>query len=293
MADRVDKQWKDKGLSAYSTPAIIGTLNHYGIALDEAALKAAMSDKSPLELAGAWKSAWKGTGQFLTYPYAAVNELIVRFYPDRPTPMRVAGVVLELIAQGLRLIDGKPSELEGPLKTFEGLAANFPPAGEGRDAFLREFVGFIEAFARPFNDLPERLTKAGHTDFGLRFALVQEALFLDRKGCVTAIVRAAAGEREPVIAELAGWAAEPERDLFARYSALDALYQLDAWEAVKAHGLTVFDAAAAKEQWTLADSIAHLLAHMTQQLEADPALMHEVESRLELAHAHSGGHHHH
>lgn len=35
MADRVDKSWKDKGLGAFSTQAILGTLAHYGVALDE------------------------------------------------------------------------------------------------------------------------------------------------------------------------------------------------------------------------------------------------------------------
>lgn len=293
MADRVDKQWKDKGLSGYSLAAIIGTLNHYGIALDEATIKEQAKDKSPLDLAGDWKAMWKGTGQFLAFPYAAANELITRFYPDRPTPMRVASVVLELIAQGLRLIDGKSSELTGPLATFETLAPNLPPLGEHRDAFLREFVSFIENWARPFNDLPERLTRAGHKDLGQRFAIVQETLFPDRAGCVTALVRAASGERDAAVADLTAWAGEATRDVFARYSALDSLYQLAAWDAVKVHGLTVFDASAAQEKWALADSIAHLLAHMSQQLPADPALHQEIEARLELAHRATGGHHHH
>ena len=34
--DRVDKAWQRKGLKDYSTEAIIGTLGHYGIQVNEA-----------------------------------------------------------------------------------------------------------------------------------------------------------------------------------------------------------------------------------------------------------------
>ncbi len=292
MADRVDKQWKDKGLAGYSTAAIIGTLNHYGVKLDEASLAVEAADTSPLELAGVWGRSWKGTGQFVTFPYAAANELFTRLFPDRPTPMSVARNVLELIAQGLRVAAGQPGDLQPALDAFDASVPALPPVGERRDAFLREFVSFIEAYARPFNDLPTQLAKAGRTAEALRFATVQETLFTDREGCVKALVRAASGERDAAVAELTSWSGDAARDAFKRYSALDALYQLEAWDGVKATGLGVFDAAAGEERWSLADSIAHLLAHMVQSSGAEPAFTKQVEQRLELAHRHSGGHHH-
>lgn len=290
-AARVDKAWKDKGLSGYSTEAILGTLGHYGVSLDEAAFRDAAKDKSPLELANTWREKWKGTGQFVSYPYAAANELITRFFPERPTPMKVATVLMELIAHGLRTLDGKEADLAGPFGAWDALVPNLPAKGEPRDAFLRELVGFIEAWAKPFNDLPEKLAKAGRKDDALRFARVHEVLFTDREGCMTALVRAASGEREEAVKDLAGWAADGARDAYARYSALDALYQLEALEAVKQHGLAVFDAAAADKKWGLADSIAHLLAHVAQRPGTDGAWIREVQTRLDKAHRHGGGHH--
>lgn len=293
MAARVDKAWKDKGLSGYPTEAILGTLGHYGVALDEAAFKELAKDKSPLELANAWRDKWKGTGQFVSFPYAAANELITRLFPDRPTPMKTATILMELIAHGLRTIDGKDADLAGPFAAWDALVPNLPAKGEPRDAFLRELVGFIEAWAKPFNDLPERLAKAGKKDDALKFARVHEVLFTDREGCMTALVRAASGERDAALADLSSWASDPARDAYARYSALDVLYQLDATDAVKQHGLAVFDAAAADAKWGLADSIAHLLAHVAQRPGADGAWVREVQARLEKAHRHTGhGHGH-
>lgn len=293
MSERVDKQWKDKGLSAYSTAAIVGTLNHYGIKVDEAGLREAGKERTPLELSLEWKSAWKGTGQFVAFPWAAANELLARLFPERPTPMRVATVLMEAVGQALRHLTNQPADVVAALDLFDGLAKNLPPVGERRDAFLREFVSFIESWAKPFNEVPERLAKAGHKDLALRFALVHETLFPDRVGCMTALVRAASGERDAAVADLTTWAGEGTRDVFARYSALDALYQLEAWAGVKAHGLAVFDVAAQEEKWQLADSIAHLLAHMVNATEAEPAYVSQVEQRLELAHGKTGGHHHH
>ena len=64
MTARVDKQWKDKGLTTYSTESILGTLGHYGLTIDEASFKASATSRFPLDLAMDWKPKWKGTGQF-------------------------------------------------------------------------------------------------------------------------------------------------------------------------------------------------------------------------------------
>ena len=245
MTARVDKQWKDKGLTGYSTEAILGTLGHYGVSLDEASFKATATSKFPLELAMEWKPKWKGTGQFAPYPYAAANELFSRLLPDLPAPVKTAHIVLDLIANGLKVVSGREdANLPGAFKHWDELVPRLPAKGDRRDAFLQELVTFLEQWAQTFNELPERLAKAGKKDEALRFALVHEVLFTDREGCMTALVRAQSGEREGAVADLKKWAEDTARDVFARYSALDALFQLEEFEVAKSLGIDVYDAAA-------------------------------------------------
>jgi hypothetical protein len=292
MTARVDKQWKDKGLTNYPTEAILGTLSHYGITLDEAGFKAVATAKFPLEIALEWKPKWKGTGQFAPFPYAAANELCLRLLPEQPTPMRTAHHLLDLIANGLKLVASREdAKLADAFKNWDELVPRLPPKGDRRDSFLRELVTFLESWAQTFNELPERLAKAGKKEEALRFALVHEVLFTDREGCMTALVRAQTGEREGAVADLKKWAEESGRDVFARYSALDALFQLEEFELSKSLGLVVFDEAAKEAKWGLADSIAHLLGHIVQKVGGDAAYVREVRSRLDRAHAHTGGHH--
>ncbi len=292
MNTRVEKQWKDKGLGSYPTEAILSTLGHYGVQLDEGAFKAEAAQKFPLEIAVEWKPKWKGTGQFAAFPYAAANELFDRLLPDQPSPMKTAHVVLDLIANALKLVASRDdANLEASFGLWDKLIEKLPPKGERRDAFLREFVTFIESWAQTFNELPERLAKAGKKEDALRFASVHEVLFPDREGCMTAVVRAHSGEREAAVTELKNRAQDASRDVYARYSTLDALFQLEELEAIKALGLAVFDDAATQAKWDLADSVAHLLGHVLQKVGGDPALVREVRSRLDRAHAHTGGHH--
>jgi hypothetical protein len=207
--------------------------------------------------------------------------------------MKLATTLIELIAACMRRLDGQSAELELAFAGWDAVATGLPPEGHRRDLFVGEVVGYLEPWAKPFGDLPQLLAKNAHPAEATRFALVHEALFPDKKGCATAVVRATSGEREPVVAELSAWAGEPGRDVFARYAALDALFQLEAWEAIRAHGLAVFDLAAEQAKWTLADAAAHLLARVTDELSVDQAFLAEVERRLDRAHAMTGGHHHH
>ena len=57
-ADRVDKGWVKQGLGKYSTEAILGSLQHYGAAVQgEAEFKAMGGEKFPLEIAEALPTA--------------------------------------------------------------------------------------------------------------------------------------------------------------------------------------------------------------------------------------------
>lgn len=293
MNERVDKQWRNKGLTEYSVSAILGTLTHYGVALDEAAFRTSADGRFPLELAVQWKPHWKGTGQFAAFPYAAANELFNRLLPHSPTPIKTAHVVLDVIAHALKL-ESKLADADfaKAIAGWEELVPKLPPKGERRDIFMEELVSVLESWAQTFNELPERLAKSGNKDAALKLAHVHELLFPDREGCMTAVVRAHTGEREAAVADLTTWAADKTRDVFARYSALDSLYQLEAYEGIKAHGLVVFDEAAAQGKWGLADAVAHLLGHLTQKTEVDGTFVRDVRARLDRAHAHTGGHHH-
>lgn len=290
--ERVDKQWREKGLGGYSTAAIIGTLNHYGVKLDEAAIREAGQAQTPMELAHGWRALWKGKGQFDAFPYAAANELLERLFPERPTPRKVASALVEATVVGVKVVDGGADDLGTLLGRAETLLQALPPEGDSRDTFVSELAGIIDPWARAFGDLPRLLAKAAKGPEALRVAAIHETLFPDRKGCATAVVQASLGEREPAVSNLKQWAEESGRDVFARYHALDALYQIDAWAEVKAAGLGVFDAAAAAGKWHLADSAAHLLGHLVDETDVDLAFAQEVERRLALAHEKTGGHHH-
>lgn len=290
-SERVDKQWKEKGLSQYSTPAILGTLKHYGVAVDEAGLKAA-GDRYPLELAQSWKPSWKGTGQFALFPYAAADELLRRLFPERATPMQLANALVKLMGEALKVLEGSAQDLGAALPDVLKLQASLPAPGERRDVFNSELIGFLDTWGSTFNDLPKRLAKAGKREAALQFGQAQEAIFTERAGVMSALVEAICGDRAAAVKDLVGRAIEDGRDLYGRYSALDALVQLEELDVVKHAGLKLFDDVEKAQAWALADSIAHLLAHVADQ-DADRPFRLEVRKRLERAHAHTGhGHGH-
>ena len=79
----------------------------------------------------------------------------------------------------------------------------------------------------------------------------------------------------------------------ASSTSADALYQVEAWPELKRVGLELFDTAADKTQWPVADSIAHLLAAALKTSgNTDPSYSAEVLKRFTLAHEHVGGHGH-
>lgn len=294
MSARVDKSWKSKGLGEFSTEAILGTLNHYGITIDAPGFKALSTDKYPLEIAGSWRQQWKGTGPFQQFPFAAANELSARFFPDRLTPMQLAAVMIEATAEAARVVDGQASQLDAKLVALEAKKPLLPGPGPRRDAFNGELVGFLDRFGEAFNAMPLALAKGGKKEQALRFAGVHELLFTEREGAVTAMVEAATGDRAAGVEKLKGRAGDAAGDLYGRYAALDSLYQLEADDACAATGLGIFDEAAKTEKWTLADTVAHLLANIVRRSKAnDQAFTAEVVARLSKAHEATGGHEHH
>lgn len=295
-AERVDKQWKTKGLSGYSTGAILGTLNHYGVSVDEAGFKTMASAQYPLQIAGEWKLKWKGTGPFAPFPYAAADELMRRFFPERVTPAHLAEKLITVLGRGSELLSGKGGQLDAALDDVEKLVGTLPAPGESRTLFTSELVTFLDRFAEPFERLPSSLQEAGHGAVAQRTAALQESLFPDRKGVVTALLEAQGGARDAGIAKLSDLVVPAaDRTIFTRYWALDALSQLGALDALKANGLALFDDAAKENRWPLADSVIHLLARHLETsptLKADPAFVEGVISRFEEAHRRVGHHGH-
>jgi len=286
-ADRVDKQWKEKGLEQYSTEAILGSLNHYGVKVDEPAFKALASEKYPLEIAGTWRGDWKGKGQFLQLPYAAAEELSRRLVPERVTPMRVAETVTKLVAALARSLEDELVEVGDAFAAFDAQRAALPEPGERRDVFLTAFVSLIDQIGNAFSNLPKVLAQKGKTDVALRFAEVQETLFPERKGCVTALVRSFGDDRDGALKELVAMVGDPQRDFFGRYGALDALHEAGGDEQVMRLGPAFCDEAIAANEWRLADTAVHMLAHVGRH---DPNFMRAVEERHAVI-ARRVGHH--
>jgi hypothetical protein len=295
-AERVDKLWKTKGLAGYSTASILGTLNHYGVTIDEVSFKALANEKYPMHIAGEWKLVWKGTGPFLSFPYAAADELMRRFSPERVTPAHLAEKIVRVLGLASDLENRTPADVDSSLDELETLVATLPAPGETRSLFTSELVGFLDRNAESFEQLPSALQRSGHNALAQRAATAQEALFPDRKGVVTALLEAQAGAVSEGVAKLTALLkGETDRTIFTRYWALDALSQLEAIEPLKQHGLTLFDDAAKENRWPLADSVIHLMArHMERSptLKSDSVFVEGVVSRFEEAHKRVGHHGH-
>lgn len=85
--ERLDKSWRERGLAAYSTEAILGTLRHYGATVDEELLRRVSSKEQMWTLADRWTREWMGTGPFKELPKAAARELWKRLgIPESQPP---------------------------------------------------------------------------------------------------------------------------------------------------------------------------------------------------------------
>ncbi len=286
--ERVDKAWKDKGLAGYSTSALLGTLQHYGAAVDEATAKQSLAGKFPMEVARAWQATWTGKGQFAAFPYAAADELLKRLFPETPTPLTLASALITLTERAVAQAQGKPPEgFDRAFELAEAAIAQLPTADDRREVYLRELLGTLRTVAGPFNAMPKALFDAGQKDAGLRFAKVVEAIFTERAGCVTALLRALGGDAA-ALDELKAKAADAAGDMYGRYAALDCLAQASAFAQLRETGLGVFDAAAQAQDWELADAVAHTLADEVRSGRAtDNVFVAEVERRFALAHRHA------
>jgi hypothetical protein len=229
-AERLDKQWQEKGLHDYSTAAILGTLTHYGVSIDSIAFRAQAELFYPLTIAQSWVELWKGTGKFAKLPAVAVEELWRRLAPDLLQPLDVIDSLTELMKSLLRLRKKEDAPVAEKFDALDAVLKRLPEPGERRDHFMAEVVMVLSGSIETLDLMAEGLAREGHLQHAERFVAVEELLFPVRKGVSSALVLAAKGEREPALKQLQAICDDAARDDYARVSAVDALIHLKAAE---------------------------------------------------------------
>jgi hypothetical protein len=295
-ADRVDKRWQEQGLGKYETGAILGTLTHYGVPLDEAGFRALAKEKYPLEMALFWQETWKGTGQFKLFPSAAATELWKRLEGDRMAPVELAQGLMDLMVALAHKLDGsQDAKVAEKFAAFEALKARAPKEGEGaEERFTGEvFAHFSEDAWKVFDGMAQRLAQAGHAEDARGFAQVEAFLVPEREGVALALVEATEGKRDEALAKLGQIAGDGKGSLERRMSALEGLLTLEAKDQVIELGLPMLDEAEKAEDFHLGLGLADQLATLLRE-KRDFARAQEVEAKLEkLAEAHDRAHPHH
>jgi hypothetical protein len=292
--ERVDKAWQKTGLTKYSTAAILGTLKHYGAPVDEAGFNAMAKDTYPLEIAQGWHIAWKGTGQFARFPWAAASELWRRVNPERLAPAEVALPLLQLVQALKQLLDGAPDAPVGPsLKAVKDLQPRLPMK-DGRilSTFLAELVAHLGEAVNEFGRLSVDLAKDGHTDDAEEVLQLEELLFPMWKGISRALMRVDRGESEQGIQDLTGIMKDPARDGESRVSAMDALISLDAQAPALEGARVLFDEGEKSGDFHLALAAGQRLVSLLEQT-SDQQGLEELYVKLQkLQEAHAAAHDH-
>ncbi len=295
-ADKVDKHWQRDGLAGYSTPAIVGTLAHYGVPLDEAQVGALAAKHYPLALASQWHESWTGTGQFARFPLAAADELWRRSCPDKLSPDALAQALADLVNElGEVLARGKSAGMEKAFTDAEALQAKLPQKdGAPEEAFLDDVFGRMdEGLIRAFDEVAERLGQAGQHAPAERFAALEETLIPQRKGITRALLQNARGDKEGAVKALEALAADPARQGAAQLLPVDALIHLGEHEKALAHAKRLLDAAEAAKEYHLALELCGRTAHVLEQLHRSEE-MEALEERMEkIAAEHDAAHPHH
>jgi hypothetical protein len=261
--ERVDKSWQTKGLKAYSNEAIVGTLGHYGVAIDEAGFKELSSKEFPLKIAEGWHEKWKGKGQFAVFPLAAADELWTRLQPGKLHPQKMAEALAKLII-GLE----KGTDSDAAFKDVDALKGQLPKVDDKvPEPFVAEVAYHLGQGLDAFNKLAEKLALAGKASEGQRVAELEELLFPHRAGVSTALVRAAKGEKDAAVQALDALAGKDGAEPQAKLEAFSGLLRLNAHPEALKRGVGLIDWAE-KEDLHLALGITEQLHKIAERLEA-------------------------
>lgn len=296
--DRVDKAWQQKGLKDYSLGAILGTLAHYGVNVDEAGFKKLAEDTFPIRIATGWLQSWSGTGQFSRFPLAAAGELYRRFYPDALVPDTYAEALAKLLMELDKLLRGQPgAKVADAFQAMEALNQKVPQKdGHAKEGFTEEvFARFDQESLGVFDEMGERLAKEGHDDDALSFVKIEEFLFREREVVATALVKAALGKKDEAITALTARAQDTKVADEGRLLSVDGLIHLEAYDPARAQAEALMDTAEKSENHHLALALGGRLAHL-YEVQKDNAALEALEPRMrKVAEAHAiahPGHHH-
>jgi hypothetical protein len=288
--ERVDKAWQSKGLKEYPLEAVLGTLGHYGIQVDEAEFRQLAEKQYPAGIAMGWVPRWKGIGKFAPFPFAAAAELWRRWLPEKLAPMELSESLARLVwALGAKLRGLGESAVGPAFESVNSLRSRIPLDEKGApdEDFVNEALSvFDERATRVFDELAELLAKEGHVEEAEAFAQLEEFLLPMRQGVSRAVVRAARGERDAAIEDLKQLASDGARAPISRMLATDALLHLNAFEPVVSIGRPLMEEAERQEDWYLAlDMCAQLEFACTQLGDRTGMMMLERDrDRLEAAH---------
>jgi len=275
MTERVDKSWKNKGLSGFSNEAIFATLAHYGVQSDEKAFREQTHENYPLSIASQWQSTWEGMGPFAAFPTAAAEELFRRFQPEKLLPSQVAASLAEL----MDALDEESKDIAEHFAAVEALAPRIP---REKDKTLRSVMEEVVFYLgehpwEDFNQFAQDLARKEKLDWAERFARMEVSLFPERDGMAQAMVRAGKGERAQALAELIALVKAKTGDNEAQLSALDGLLHLEAHAEALPVAMGMFDAAEAAKDFHLGLEVADRLEYLF----GDPKLPRPSEELLE------------
>lgn len=259
--ERVDKGWQERGIDCYSTPAILGTLAHYGVTVDEAGFRELAGGEFPLAIAQAWHERWTGKGQFTRFPAAAAEELWRRLCEGQLAPTDLALAIINLLRSLDEALSGKPDDgtRETRFKVVEAYLPKLAALGARRDAFMAELTAALGDWIDVLDRMAEALAKKGLDAQAERFVAFEEALIPERAGVARALVRAERGDRAGAVGELKAIAADAARSDSNRLAAADALFELDDFETGRAVTLELLDKAQRERDLELgADAVQRL-----------------------------------
>ncbi|HET9451496.1 MAG TPA: hypothetical protein VFO83_11460, partial [Aggregicoccus sp.] len=170
---RVEKTWQQQGLKGYATEAILGTLAHYGVQVDEEGFKARAQSAYPSGIAEEWEEGWKGTGPFAAFPSHAAAELWRRWVPGQLSPEDFAEALADLMNALAMKINGDEAPVPAAFAHFAAQRARMPLAEDGSpdESFLEDALGaFDEDAVELFDELAEALAEEGHVQDARAFA---------------------------------------------------------------------------------------------------------------------------
>lgn len=244
MADRVEKDWKRKGLSGYSEGAILGTLEYFGVAIDEAGFKTLAKDRTLLSITRDWANKhWKkGSKHFDDFPVHAGAELWKRWVPERLSSFEFAEAIRRVLYCHHESEDR--SELTRAIDYLATLPARVPTEENERTQFFEEAMSCFLSRARKdderlselshFHHLATQLAAENCKEEALKFAAVYEFIVPLKKDVTTAKARAMLHDTAGIRA-LEAIAADSKRPWANRIKALEAIVDLRDYRGALGH----------------------------------------------------------